>query len=555
MNEPDEIGKIVAPWFGAADCLERWHFEQEASHADRAEAHRPREALRRMRDTLLALARGEVAIPAETPGDPSPGNFFGLSLHETRMRSRDSRPVGLNEIRLRRDAILRLSVWSTLSALRSHTNSSGHSGRALADLQTWIGSGVVDVPPGMGPSLPYAGSESALAFFNTQLRGALHKLADAYDQFGADFGSLARAQPFDDSGVAVSQWSRAWTAAIAAVYLDWLTHRSAGSLDRALLDLWGTATGTVRFKAPAGLAVLPTRERSMHIDLWTGVVHAQVLAHDPARWRDDPAAGPWHRLRIGMHDLGEKDGPRSSAKGVRTVYRGLGVEMLYQVVFVDCATALLQLQRDQESTMKIGDRTVAAQTIVVEIEAPSTGQHPNVQLVLRWKDRPPRDSQPRFSRALKGLELDPRQRQALAAWRWRRAGNDVTANPLDAVLVDWRTATVADRFDDENGSVLIALGHAALWGAVSPHCEWMELALQVRLGDRWQGLPVCVHDESIGGELRSWLLLELADPPQPGLDVERLRSALASPDCSCWVANPAGLGVFVMGAIDLDRNV
>lgn len=556
MTGPAEVSSAIAPWLGAADELEIWYREKRGSMFGLAAATRIEIALQHIREALRALARGEVGIPAETlgvsAGDCAQG---GIDLGWYGKRRRDTRPAGFNDIRLKRDAMLRLGVWRVLRALQKHAMATGREAHALSDLQGWIASAVVDVPAGIGPALPYASSPSALKFFNDHLRAALTRLAGDAQTTGTGLRALAQSEPFEDTGVGVHRWSRAWTVAIAAVYLDWIRHRCGGNLDGAMRDLWGMDSDTVRFKAPAGLAVLPTRERSMHIDLWTSFVTAQVLSHDPARGQGNAADRPWHRLRMAMHDLGERDKPDENTGGVRTVYRGLGVEMIYQAVFMDCANGLLQLQRDHEPAMNSHLQTPAVQTIMVDLDAPCTiGQQPNLQLVLRWKNPSMPAAGRRLDLASARPDLTRLQRQALEDWGWQRAHSHSTAMPLDPVLLDWCPANEGDRFVDPSGAELAALGHAALWGTVGRRVDWIDLSLRLHLNGHWSNVPLIIQEHASGGELRSWLLLAPAEFGEAALPVDAVRKALRSTTNCLWAATPAGVGAFIMLAIDLDRR-
>ena len=557
MTGPTEVTNSLAFWLGAAEELESWQRELRDKPFEALAASRIEMSIMRIREVLRALERGEVGIPAETWGvSAGNGPHAGIDLGLHGSRQRDTRPLGFNEVRLKRQAMLRLGVWQVLRTLQKHARATGREAQALTDLKSWIASGVVDVPAGLGPALPYAGSQSALVFFNSQLRAALLRLADAAPSTGAGLRALAQSEPFEDTGVAVHRWSRAWTVAVAAVYLDWISRRCGDSLDGALREVWGLDSDSVRFKAPAGLAVLPTRERNMHIDLWTGFVQAQVLSHDPARGQGDKAGQRWHRVRVAMHDLGEKDTPDANTGGVHTVYRGLGVEMIYQVVFMDCASALLKLQRDHEPAMRAADPPrPPVQTIVVDVDAPCPmGQLPNLQFVVRWTDR----SSPGAARRLEPMTARPEltlpQQQALEDWRWQRALSQSAAIQLDPVLLDWCSCRDGEKWLDQSGAGLAALGHAALWETVGRRFDWIDLGLRLRVSGRWSNVPLIIHERAELGQLRSWLMLAPTEFDLAPLPVDAMRTAMQSPATCLWAATPAGVGAFIMVAIDLDRS-
>lgn len=515
MDRGQHVAAALAPWQAAAARLAGRPPPEGAAFED---------SLRELQALLATLAEGREAVPAEVPASEEP--LEGWLRQATR-------PAGFNHLRRRRDLLLRLATWRTLEAL-AQAMPDGED--ALDALQAWMGQPGLDVPPGLGPSLAYAGSASALRFFDQDLRAALQRLAQRHDAAGARFAELARAAPYEATAAAAHGWSRAWSAAVAAVYLDWLRQGAQGRLEAALQGLW--REGAVRFRAPSGLVVLPTRERSMHIDLWTTLPAAQALEHRAARF--ERAGDPWHRVALAMHDLGERD--RGTRAGVRTLYRGLGVEMLYQAVFADRGLAALAPRAATERA------PMNTPQIVVDVPLPKPGQQANLELVLRWHAGPEGS---RYLGAAAAPPLNERQRGLIEAWRSERGGGDSAAARLSLPLLDWRPAAPEDRFADDEGRPLQALGHGALWRAAGEGCDWLDVALLCRGSSAtgWQPLPLVLHEEAIEGELRTWLLLAPGvTAPDPGA----LRAALATR--ACWVARRAGVGVFVMAGVALDAQ-
>jgi hypothetical protein len=287
--------------------------------------------------------------------------------------------------------------------------------------------------------------------------------------------------------------------------------------------------------------VLPTRERSMHIDLWTGLVPAQTLEHRAARF--ERAAERWHRVPVAMHDLGERDRGGRASGGVRTIFRGLGVEMLYQTVFAGRARAALAAQGGADD-VNAPERPPPAAALVIDVPMPRPGQQANLELVLRWHE--PRGGT-RFETRPPPPRLDDRQRRVLEAWRHERCGGEAVAERLDERQVDWCSAAADDRFVDDEGHALVALGHAALWRTAGEGADWIDVALVAHVAERWVEVPLVLLDEALDGEVRTWLLLA-ADTP--AVDADRLRAALAA--SGCWVARRAGIGVFVMAGVATD---
>lgn len=511
MDRGLSVAAHVAPWQAAVEHLA---------------PQLPAATLHGLREALAALACGQEAVPAEVPAPAAATELDGWLR-------RSARPQGFNDVRRRREALLRLGTWRALDALQ---HAHGDAPGALDALQAWMGRPEVDVPPGLAPALGYAGSAAALRFFDRDLRAALQRLAQRHDGAGAAFAPFAQAPPYEPSAAAAQGWSRAWSAAVAAVYLDWLRQGAQGRLDRAQQGLWRDSA--VRFRAPSGLVVLPTRERSMHIDLWTDLVLAQALDHSAARW---PRAGErWHRVPVAMHDLGERDRGGRASGGVRTLFRGLGVEMLYQAVFAGRAEAAMAGRRAPEPAAAAAPAAV----LVVDVPTPRPGQQANLELVLRWHEPP---GGTRRVGSAPAPRLDDVQRRVLDDWRHRRDGGEAPAAGLDAARVDWRAAGAADAFEADDGRALVALGHAALWRAAGAEADWLDVALVVRHAGRWAEVPLLLHDDAVDGELRTWLLVDAAALP---CGADALRQALAGP--ACWVARRAGVGVFVMAGVAPD---
>jgi hypothetical protein len=524
METVDAVAAALTSWWHACGHAAAWPGLGE----DPAGGSLLEEA----RGVLQALAQRELAIPAEVPADSvaSPAPWPRAS----------GRPRAFNRVRRRRAAVLRLGVWDRLLALRAATRIDDDNA-ALAALQVRMTLAAPDVPPGIGPSLPYAGSAAARTFFDGQLRTALARLAHRHDPRGARFGALAAIPAYDDTVAGVHRWSGAWTCAVAAVYLDWLTHAAQGRLDVALRLPWREQT--VRFRAPSGLVVLPTRERRMHVDLWTDLVLAQALQHDDARW--NAAAQPWHRVRLAMHDLGERDRGGRETDGPRTLFRGLSIEMLYQTVFIGRAHAALAADSEAGRTAPVAPDGVRTQ-VIVDLPIPHPGQQANFELVLRWRDASEPDGPVRFART-PPPGLDDQQRAVLERWRRERARAG-GSSLLDRATIDWQPATDAQPLVDDDGNRWLALGHGALWPAAGDDADWLDAALVTHDAAGWRCVPLQLVDDVRDGVARTWLFA-------PEGAAGSLRAALGSDTQSCWALQRAGLGAFVMAAADPQRGV
>lgn len=539
VGEAGHAARAVAPWLEAVDDLRTWHAAWAASPAGGPPAPEVSAALATLCGVLAAMGRGEEAIPRELPAS---------ALHRTAALEGWLRPAPAGpDLRRRRGLVLRLGLWRVLRALGRH---GAAAGAPLEGLHGRLAAAALEVPPGLGPALGYALGDTAAPFFDGTLRRTLQRLAKLHDAGGAHYAALAQEPSFEATGVAVHRWSTAWSAAVVGVYLDWLHHRNGGDPESAMRQLWRDEASQLRFRAPAEMAAVPSRERSMHIDLWTNVVVAQTLVHSDTRWAPACAGQRWHRVRVSMHDLGEQS-RGSRAKGeVRTVVRGLGVEMLYQAVFIDRMARLPELQ-DGPPNRPDAPAQAPPQTIELQLASPRPGHESNFRFVIRWREGEPTASEPRFAGPPPALALT-RAQQAVVQ-RWQSNHRRAPSRGLARASLDWAPAGELDRFEDETPTPLLALGHAALWQAAGEDAQWLDLALMVHLQGCWHDLPVVQLDEWRDGTLRSWLLLETWPAALATRAPAELAEALACAQRSCWVGQAAGAGVFVMAALDLDR--
>ena len=527
MERTDALRSELAPWCEATVDLERWNAVARVAPWSARE-----DPVSMLRALLQSLARREVAIPVE------------VALPSATSSPWPDRPdprAALGAWRQRRESILRLAVWRVLRAVSQRP---GSDPSPLDTLQVALGAtDAAAVPPGLAPTLAFSSSAKAQRFFEGALRDALDRLAARHDPRGAAFGRWATGGAPSRTAIATvataQGWSRRWSVAVAAVYLDWLSQAADGQLDVAMRVVW--RSHALRFRAPSGLVVLPTRERSMHLDLWTDLVSAQALAHDPSRF-DDPAG--WHCVSVAMHDLGERD-----RAGTGHVHRGLSVEMLYQAVFAGRALPALRGPVPTRAVMP-------EPTLTLEIPRLAPGHEANFRVVLRWQqaserqdggghDEDESEDDAAATRLAGGTpmpSLNQRQADVLQRWAARAAAAD--ARMLARGDVDWRV-------DDD----ALALGHADLWHAAATlgrMPEWLDVALAVRLRGTWTYPTLALSD--VAGPERPRCRLELDAPRDgDGVDPRLVRQALAGTSAHCWVARAAGLGAFVMLGIDLDR--
>lgn len=552
MHQVDTVAQVVAPWLDATDQLACWFSEQAASPNAAGPTARHHETPGLLRALLRTLAGRGEAIPAQALRQvPAQGGNAALRPERIWNNAVRRGPTA-NDLHLQRGLLLRLGLWRLLMDLRRQALAEAWVESPFVELQHRIARGAARLPPGIAPSLPYAGSPAALVFFNQSLRGALRRLAELHAAARAGFTALAEQAPFEESGLSVQQWSGAWTAAVAGVYLDYLQRHSAGKLDQALHFLWGPGFGAVRFRAPSDLKVLPSRERNIHMDVWTDLVLAQALSHDPLRFQRAAAGDLWHRVRIGMHDLGTRERGAQDGGGVQAFVRGLGVEMIYQAVFIHAAGAALRPALQAEVPVRPTRPPPSPQVIVVSLPEGCPGQATNLELVLRWQQR---EGARRLCTddALVGMPpvLTEHQSRAIGDWMARRPPRPDAASELPPSVIDWVAAEPAHRFEDESGAAWHVLGHARLWAAAGDGADWLDLLCVAWDKGRWHSLTVCLQDTLMAGELRSWLLVEPAALAAAGFNPDTLRAALQTPGANFWAVHRAGLGAFVCCALEL----
>lgn len=523
-----EEGEIT-PWLETVDALDRWRREtgvQAPAASTVAELH----------ELLAQLTRRETAVPPE------------MALPAEGLQALAQRPdvrAKFAQWRARRLALLRLGVWRALSA--AHDAGASH---AMSALQAAMAQGDPRVPPGLSPTVGFAGGERAPEFFG-RLRLALEQLARRHPTHaplldrlgdGGDVATVAGAQA----------WSEAWSAAIAANYLDCLDQKACGSTGAAMSLVWRSEA--TQIYGLSGLALLPAAEKELQMDLWTGLVAAQALDHRPERFA---ARDPWHRVTLKMRGLGVREQGRRRQR----IDRGLGVDLLHLPVFADRAWLALRTPRRAKASVDNGALHAAhPPTVVLELPLLAPGQQANFSLVLRLADSDAAadgDDAPRLANVFPPPALDATQRGIYDEWLTRRGRGAARPTPraLAATLLDWQAPEAeGDIGPRPVTSLPFDLGSGALWRAASSPArapQWLDVALVVRQHGCWAVREVSLYGCVAGGELHAGLQLE---EPAPALEVAALRRALAMPGGAIWVASEAGLGTLLMAGIDLDRR-
>lgn len=509
--------RALAPWSAALDDLQRW-FELHAASiwADDPEGQ-ARSRIDLLRQTLDALARGESLV---SPGAALPPSATDPRRIDALLASRPAScdPGTQRRVEAQRRLLLNLALWRALHALQRQD-------LPLAALHARI---ALPAPPapGLSPTLDYAASEGAAAFFERSVRGVLGVLAARLGAAGRAYAEVAPRRPFAAGLPSLFAWSQAWSVAVAGVHLDHLQRHGHDDPLQAMRELWSGRLDAVRFRTGPGLTALPTHAGALHLDLWTCVLKAQALAFETARWGADAQGERWHGVRIDMHEWSAHGG------------QGLGIEPLYRAVFIDRVEALpaspVPLDAGDGSTSVTA---TGEQTIEIDMDRPRPGHLPNLRLLLRWREPP---SGPlRFAAA-----PDAGGTQADALQRWlAEQGQAPLARALAPEQLDWRAAPLTGAADRR-------LGHGRLWPLFDESVQWIDPALVVRIGEAWYDLPVELDDDP-ASERTTWSLAASAALP-PGLDRATLTRAAATPRALRWVVHEAGLGAFVMAAIDVD---
>jgi hypothetical protein len=537
----------VAPWLQTLADLEPWLHQCAGAIWPEGGDRPAAELLALLRETLAALARGEDAIPcaASLPRSAVDPQRIDTLLAT---RHRAGQAPSAQRAGQRRKAVLDLALWHALRGLGDAASGPTRPS-TVAQLHAAL---ALPTPPatGVSPAPAYAATDAARRFFDVSVRRVLEALAGRLDGDGRSYASAIPSEPFDGGLPSLVAWSHAWSVAVAGVYLDHL-HRLAGAdVAQALRDVWSGRFDAVRFRAGAGLTALPTRAGGLHLDLWTCVVKAQALAFGAARWPAYAAGTRRHGVRIDMHELSGGARPLAKASAQQLVPSGVSVESLYRAVFIDRLHAVVE--RTDEPASHSAEHS-AEHSIAIDMDRPRNGHWPNLKLVLRWRD--PQAQPLRF--AASHAEADAGGAGRAAVQRWLASqGDDVMASVLPGERLDWQADPAPPRFVDDRGDALMAIGHGALWHAVDPAVQWIDPDLVVCVDGVWYELPVVLHEDDgprdEAAVERTWWLVRDSLPLPAGLDAASLRRAAQCPQALHCVAHQAGLGAFVMVAIDVD---
>lgn len=532
----------VAPWLATLPDLQEWLGLHAASIWPVDGQRRSRDLLSLLQSTLDALALGSEAIPPSSRISKATGDAHRI---DTLLAGRHLARLAFAEAAARRKAVMSLALWNALRAAGRAALERGDAA-PMSQLHRLLASSALPAF-GVTPALSYALSDGAGRFFEGPVRAVLQALARKCDGDGADYAAAIPAEPYDGGLPSLAAWSHAWSVAVAGVYLDNLCRHARDDLQRAQQEVWSGRLDGVRFRAGAGLTALPAREGSLHLDLWTCAVKAQAFSFDTARWPAYAAGTRRHGVRIDMHDYAGGSRDEFDADASQRMSDGLGIEALYRIVFVDRLHAVLHGVSSSAQPSNIAAHA-AESTIAIEMDRPRDGHLPNLRLLLRWRDAP---GEP-MRLAGDGEEPDAPRRAALRRWLASEGGEE-PAHALDANRLDWRAADTTDARTDDSRE-FVTLGHCMPWRAVEPGTQWIDAALVAHVGGAWYELPIELRDDGPpeGTDSRTGWLLRVDAPLPPGLDMTTLQRALQSPAALQWVAHHAGLGAFVMAAVDVD---
>jgi hypothetical protein len=132
--------------------------------------------------------------------------------------------------------------------------------------------------------------------------------------------------------------------------------------------------------------------------------------------------------------------------------------------------------------------------------------------------------------------------------RHRQASRGAT-QPLTATELQWQPPARGDDDARDLGSAALWRAAASAFGASGHTPQWLDVAMLARTAGGWQVLELDTYARVVAGELHFGLALA---SPAPGATAAALRQALAAAGRAQWAATRAGLGAFVLAAVDLE---
>ena len=546
MEQGVHAQRAIASWRALVDAVDSDLARGICGRAEEAAADHARCA--------IALARAKLDELDRTNAAPKAGPEGQRAL-----------PGAMRRAKRERDALLRLGVYSQLRHWACvATDLTAGRRRDLVDLVIAFSRVRLGVPPGIAPAPAYAATAEAAEFFDGGLRHALKLLASRYDELGAAFGVLGECAAMNGTVAAAQRLSGVWTVVACAVFVDWLHRRSTGGgVESACRSLWQFSEKDcpVQFRSPEGLAVLPTADRHMQLDLWTQWVLAQVLEPDTRRSAAAGVDGRWHPIRLNMRDFAGK--AEHGRNGNGRLHSGLAIGMIYQTLVIDRIRDVVAASVDKEVVMGIEHGAQAPEAIEVPLPACCAGQRLTMRVVWEWRS----DAQPQPASASTrfapgpcargpGMELEA----AFQRWRGdrleRRRERDrhFGIEALDTL----RLGFVPDgSLSGQNSGLLTSIGHVDLSELLHAGPLWIDLAAVAWQGERWSDLHLQLVEGELDGARRDWLAFDtehVAMLADAGLNLTALQSALADTQSSLWVWRTDGVGAFLSIGVDLTAH-
>lgn len=334
-------------------------------------------------------------------------------------------------------------------------------------------------------------------------------------------------------------WASAWTLATTTVLIDWIVNKGGGTIATAARWLWTANLPTLRgrggFKRPA----LPTDDKKLRVRLvGSPLVCAVVNDH-----KNGPTPSALDRAlaetTVVMGDLNHYQ------EGDKTYYAGRKVLHLYLAAWNERVAQFLNAQESEPTMAELPSIPPSGSGL-------PAGVAPGQALTVGFLQ----DSFAGRVSPEGTWRAEPGSAAGNAMARYLRYPDVYQFKPeIRAAMAGDCAATI--------GTVNIPLGLIQEIG----DAEWFDVEVIVRWRGEWRCLPLDIDDVadapcdqggavSIQGDdaTAAGVALRLSldeERSADSFDIEALRAGFAQ---SKWVFRPAGLGLFIAGAIDLDSG-
>lgn len=322
MGQDERSPASAQDWLAVAAAAEQAGREAGASGALSDAAWRAKSAvIADARQVLELLAQERMAIgtrfwrPPEVPPMRPPPDGLAKDAEMARQL---------------RDSVLRLGVWDALGRWHRAALAADHDATLLGLIRAigrCRGDALIEAAGN------FIESGRADAFFDERLAPAVRLLATLFDDHGTRLhAALDEASRAPRAQVQRSAlWSRLWTRTACITYADYLyrLQRRDPRIDGVRHALWPRATMQIR--PPTGEVVLPTDDKHLQLVLAVPMISAQLLQHDPVRWRRGDRR---YALKFSFRELQGGDAG-DDVRGRIPFHTGITVGMLYQAVFIE----------------------------------------------------------------------------------------------------------------------------------------------------------------------------------------------------------------------------